>query len=180
MGTMSVLGGGRGRTITSSLMGPGGTERTGRPARSVGGSQHEFEYVEQLDMVTNHALVKNPSTVMLREIYRPKLPGTVVRTSLSWQFCIRYQGSSSSVDKQKKPETNNASSYNSMMMGTYAGAISKTKLRTEADLSPTEGNLVLLEYSEERPPLQLTKAMASKIVTYYRGDKSRCPVSRVS
>ena len=180
LGTMKVLGGGRGRTITSSLMGPGGTERTGRPARSVGGSQHEFEYVEQLDMVTNHALVKNPSTVMLREIYRPKLPGTVVRTSLSWQFCIRYQGSSSSVDKQKKPETNNASSYSSMMMGTYAGAVSKTKLRTEADLSPTEGNLVLLEYSEERPPLQLTKAMASKIVTYYRGDKSRCPVSRVS
>jgi len=177
MGTMSILGGGRGRTITSSLMGPGGTERTGRPSRRIGGSSHEFEYIEQLDMITNHTLVKNPSKVMLREYNRPKLPGTIVRTSLRWQFCIRHFGSSSSADKQKKPEANNASSYQSMMMGTYAGAISKTKLRTEADLTPTEGKLVLFEYCEERPPLQLTKAMASKIITYYRGDKSRCPVS---
>ena len=177
MGTMNVLGGGRGRTITSSLMGPGGTERTGRPCRHVGASSHEFEYIEQLDMITNHTLVKNPSKVTLREYNRPKLPGTIVRTSLRWQFCIRHFGSSSSADKQKKPETNNASSYQAMMMGTYAGAISKTKLRTEADLTPTEGKLVMFEYCEERPPLQLTKAMASKIITYYRGDKSRCPVS---
>lgn len=177
MATMGILGGGRGRTITSSLMGPGGTERTGRPARTFGASQHDFEYIEQLDMIVNHVLVKNPSIVMLREYHRPKLPGTVVRTSLSWQFCIRYLGSSSSGDKQKKPDSNNASSYQAMMMGTYAGAVSKTKLRTEADLSPTEGNLVLFEYSEERPPLQLTKAMASKIITYYRGDKSKCPIS---
>eukprot|EP00536_Pseudo-nitzschia_multiseries_P002842 jgi/Psemu1/322735/estExt_fgenesh1_pg.C_390042 len=177
MGTMSVFGGGRGRTITSSLMGPGGTERTGRPSRHVGASSHEHQYIEQLDMITNHTLVKNPSKVMLREYNRPKLPGTIVQTSLSWQFCIRYLGSSSTADKQKKPETNNASSYHAMMMGTYAGAVSKTKLRNEADLTPTEGKLVLFEYSEERPPLQLTKAMASKIITYYRGDKSRCPVS---
>jgi len=177
MGTMSILGGGRGRTITSSLMGPGGTERTGRPSRHVGATSHEFEYIEQLDMITNHTLVKNPSKIMLREYNRPKLPGTIVRTSLRWQFCIRHLGSSSSADKQKKPETNNSSSYQAMMMGTYAGAISKTKLRIEADLTPTEGKLILLEYSEECPPLQLTKAMASKIVTYYRGDKSRCPVS---
>ncbi len=175
MGTMNVLGGGRGRTITSSLMGPGGTERTGRPSRHVGASSHEFEYIEQLDMITNHTLVKNPSKITLREYNRPKLPGTIVRTSLRWQFCIRH--SSSSADKQKKPEANNASSYQAMMMGTYAGAISKTKLRTEADLTATEGKLVLLEYCEERPPLQLTKAMASKIITYYRGDKSKCPVS---
>ncbi len=175
MGTMNVLGGGRGRTITSSLMGPGGTERTGRPSRHVGASSHEFEYIEQLDMITNHNLVKNPYRVTLREYNRPKLPGTIVRTSLRWQFCIRH--SSSSADKQKKPEANNASSYQAMMMGTYAGAISKTKLRTEADLTATEGKLVVLEYCEERPPLQLTKAMASKIITYYRGDKSKCPVS---
>jgi len=177
MGTMSVLGGGRGRTITSSLMGPGGTERTGRPSRHVGASSHEHEYIEQLDMITNHTLVKNPSNVMMREYNRPKLPGTIVQKSLTWQFCIRYLGSSSMADKQKKPETNNASSYHAMMMGTYAGAVSKTKLRTEADLTPTEGKLVLFEYCEERPPLQLTKGMATKIMTYYRGDKSRCPVS---
>jgi transcription initiation factor TFIID subunit 1 len=64
-----------------------------------------------------------------------------------------------------------------MMMGTHAGAGSKGKLRTEADLSPTEGKLILIEYSEEFPPIQLTKGMATKIVTYYRGDKTRCPVS---
>ncbi|VEU39825.1 unnamed protein product [Pseudo-nitzschia multistriata] len=176
MGTLSLLGRGRGRTITSSLMGPGGTERTGRPARHVGASSHEHEYIEQLEMITNHTLVKNPSKIMLREYNRPKLPGTIVQTSLSWQFCIRYNGPSAA-DKQKKPETNSASSYHSMIMGTYAGAVSKTKLRTEADLTPTEGKLVFFEYCEERPPLQLTKAMASKIITYYRGDKSKCPVS---
>jgi len=63
------------------------------------------------------------------------------------------------------------------MVGTHAGAISKAKLRSEADLSPTEGKLVLLEYSEERPTVQMTKGMASKIVNYYRGDKAHCPVS---
>ena len=51
MGTLG-LGGGKGRTITSSLMGPGGTERTGRVARGVAGgtSAHDAEYVEQLEM----------------------------------------------------------------------------------------------------------------------------------
>ena len=63
------------------------------------------------------------------------------------------------------------------MMGGAPGTLSKTKLRTENDLSPTEGKLILVEYAEERPPIQLTKGMAFKIVNYYRGDKSRCPVS---
>jgi transcription initiation factor TFIID subunit 1 len=63
------------------------------------------------------------------------------------------------------------------MMGTHAGAISKTKLRTEADLSPTEGKLILLEYCEERPIISMSKGMSCKIVNYYRGDKARCPVS---
>jgi len=51
MGTLG-LGGGKGRTVTSSLMGPGGTERTGRVARGVAGgtSAHDAEYVEQLEM----------------------------------------------------------------------------------------------------------------------------------
>jgi hypothetical protein len=70
-----------------------------------------------------------------------------------------------------------SSSYQAIMTGTHPGAVSKAKLRTETDLSPTEGKLVLLEYCEERPPIQLTKGMASKIINYYRGDKSRCPVS---
>jgi hypothetical protein len=177
MGTLDVLDGGRGRTITSSLMGPGGTERTGRPSRNnVGNTSHDTEYVEQLDMVNNHVLVRDLSKVALRQYHRPKLPFSVVRTSLIWQFQIRYIPANN-----KKTTTgtsgDNSSSYQAMMMGTHAGAVSKAKLRTEADLSPTEGNLVMFEYSEERPPVQLTKGMASKIVTYFRGDKARCPVS---
>ena len=178
MGTLNVLGSGRGRTITSSLMGPGGTERTGRPSRHVGANaSHDTEYIDQLDMVTNHVLVRDLSKVTLRQYHRPKLPLAVVRTTLIWQFAIRYLP----MGKKGTPTTgaagDNSSSYQAMMMGTHAGAISKAKLRSESDLSPTEGKLVLLEYSEERPPIQLTKGMASKIVTYYRGDKTRCPVS---
>jgi hypothetical protein len=61
MGTLAAMGGGRGRTITSSLMGPGGTERTGRPSRVMGASaatvNHEAEYVEQLDLVNSVSVV---------------------------------------------------------------------------------------------------------------------------
>lgn len=175
MGTLNVLAGGRGRTITSSLMGPGGTERTGRPSRRIGNASHNTEYVEQLDMVTNHSLFRDLSKVSLRQFHRPRLPWAIVRTSLLWQFGVR-QSSGVSKGGQGTGESN-SSSYQAMVMGTHAGAVSKAKLRNEADLSPTEGKLVLLEYCEERPPIQTTKGMASKIVTYYRGDKSRCPVS---
>lgn len=99
---------------------------------------------------------------------------SVARPGLSWQFQIRY------IPTGKKSETSGqSSSYQSIMMGgANAGTISRERLRTEADLSPTEGNLVLFEYVEERPPLQLTKGMCSKIVNYYRdSDKTRCPVS---
>jgi hypothetical protein len=176
-----AMGGGRGRTITSSLMGPGGTERTGRPSRHVGNVNHDTEYLDQLDMVSTHVLVRDLSKVMLRQYHRPKLPLTIVRTTLIWQFQIRFAPTS----KKGGPPTSgggggdtaNSSSYQAMMMGTHAGAVSKAKLRTESDLSPTEGTLVLFEYSEERPPIQLTKGMAAKIVTYYRGDKAQCPVS---
>jgi len=179
MGTIA-MGGGRGRTITSSLMGPGGTERTGRPSRHMAGGvvAHDTEYVEQLDMIVNHVLARDLSKMQLREFHRPKLPLTVVKPGLAWQFQIRYAPKNS---KKAEGGTGGAagasSSYQSMMMGSHPGAISKTKLRSEADLSPTEGKLILLEFSEESPPLQLSKGMASKIVNYYRGDKSRCPVS---
>jgi hypothetical protein len=53
LGTLA-MGGGRGRTITSSLMGPGGTERTGRPSKHMGSTiNHEAEYVEQLELVNS-------------------------------------------------------------------------------------------------------------------------------
>jgi transcription initiation factor TFIID subunit 1 len=117
-------------------------------------------------------MVRDLSKVMLREFHRPKLPLSVVRLDLAWQFQIRY------VPSGKKTETpGTSSSYQSIMMGGHPGSISKAKLRSESDLSPTEGKLILLEYSEERPPLQLCKGMSSKIVNYYRGDKAHCPVS---
>jgi hypothetical protein len=39
------------------------------------------------------------------------------------------------------------------------------------------GNLVIMEYSEERPLLFMTKGMTCRIVNYYRGDRARCPIS---
>jgi transcription initiation factor TFIID subunit 1 len=172
MGTLS-LGGGKGRTVTSSLMGPGGTERTGRPSRLVGsGLVHDTEYVEQLEMIYNHELIKPElSRIQLRQFHRPRLPLCVVRNDSPWQFQIRYLPST------KKADSNATNASFQALIGSHAGALSQTNIRNEADLSPTEGNLILLEYSEERPLIQLTRGMASKIVNYYRGDRSRCPVS---
>lgn len=178
MGTLA-MGPGKGRTITSSLMGPGGTERTGRPSRHNVGttSAHELEFMEQLDMVSNHSLVRDLGKVALRQYHRPKLPRNLVRSSLQWQFQVRYMGPAG--DKPGAAGSRGGgASYQSIMMGTHPGAMSKAKLRSEADLSPSEGKLVLLEYCEERPPIQLTKGMATKIVNYFRGDKAHCPVSR--
>ena len=45
------------------------------------------------------------------------------------------------------------------------------------DLSPTVGDLLVLEYSEERPPLLMSKGTTARIVNYYRGDRARCPIS---
>ena len=117
MGTLQ-LGGGKGRTITSSLMGPGGTERTGRPSRHQGSSSaHDAEFIEQLDMVYNHVFSKPElSVVELRQYHRPKLPKGFVRRERSWQFQIRYIPSTKKADS-----TSNPSSYQSMMMGSHAG-----------------------------------------------------------
>ena len=45
----------------------------------------------------------------------------------------------------------------------HSGALAKAKFRTEADLSPSEGKLVLFEYCEERPPIQPVKGMRIKV-----------------
>eukprot|EP00547_Thalassionema_nitzschioides_P013865 CAMPEP_0194249996 /NCGR_PEP_ID=MMETSP0158-20130606/21866_1 /TAXON_ID=33649 /ORGANISM="Thalassionema nitzschioides, Strain L26-B" /LENGTH=1592 /DNA_ID=CAMNT_0038986661 /DNA_START=214 /DNA_END=4992 /DNA_ORIENTATION=- len=158
------MGPGKGRTITSSLMGPGGTERTGRPSRASGNTaHHDAEYVEQLALVFNHVLSKSELTVVeQRQFHRPKLPRSFCKP---WQCQIRF------VPNTKKRESATDRTFLSLSTN------QQQRIRTEADLNPTEGNLVLLEYCEERPPIQLTKGMASKIVNYFRGDKSRCPVS---
>lgn len=36
---------------------------------------------------------------------------------------------------------------------------------------------MIMEYSEERPPLLMTKGMTCRIVNYYRGDRAKCPIS---
>jgi hypothetical protein len=147
------LGGGRGRAITSSLMGPGGTERTGRPSRHMVGAFLEAEYLEQLDMVQNHSIVRDLSKVLLRQYHRPKLPLSVVRQDMSWQFQVRYAPT-------KKEST---SAQVTSFISPHSGALAKAKFRTETDLSPSEGKIVVFEYTEERPPIQLIKGMRSKV-----------------
>jgi len=150
-----------------------GTERTGRPSRALASGVHETEYIEQLDLVNSHSLVKGDwSKIVLRQYRRPKLPLSVLRPDTSWQLQIRFIPTGKKTDASGQ-----SSSFQAIMMGTHAGAVSKERLRNEADLSPTEGKLILVEYMEERPPIQLTKGMCSKIVNYYRGDRARCPVS---
>lgn len=173
MGTLA-LGGGKGRTITSSLMGPGGTERTGRPSRHSGSSSaHDAEYVEQLELVFNHTLVKpDLRKTELRQFHRPRLPRSTVRPNRPWQFQMRAFRTNSNKSQKASDGSTVVGSW-----GTHHGASSHGKIRNEADLSPSEGNLIVFEYCEERPPVQLSKGMACRIVNYYRGDKSRCPIS---
>ena len=183
------LGGGTGRAITSSLMGPGGTERTGRPSRQNDSSlAHDATYVEQLDMVNNHTLVKaDLSFGEVRHYHRPLLPRKIFKAGeiMPWQFQVRVVPNANLLTKRKGGRGGSAtgadgslvSSYQNNMINTMPGTLSQTKIRTGADMSPADGALVLIEYSEEKPPLQLTKGMASKIVNYYRGDRAKCPVS---
>lgn len=41
-------------------------------------------------------------------------------------------------------------------------------MRTVADLSAKDGDLILAEYSEEFPPLMMQIGMATKIKSYYK------------
>jgi hypothetical protein len=169
--SVNALRGSTGRAVTSSLMGPGGTERTGRPSRHHGSSQaHDFEYIEQLDMISNHSFVKaDMSPVELRHYCRPLLPRCYFKADniKPWQLKIV-------VAPQKKRSNGKG---NTGYLNVMPGSISQSKIRTLSDLCPSEGHLVVVEYSEEKTPIKLMKGMASKIINYYRGDKSKCPVS---
>ena len=190
-------------------MGPGGTERTGRPSRHENSSSaHDAENVEQLELgkfrkslyyfteiiflfcsiislydkyneyyvVYNHALVKaDPRIPELRQFHRPRLPKMVVNTNHPWKYQLRVFPNLNAAKKKSS-----AGSSNSVVIGSYmnnAQRDANSKIRSATDLSANAGALVLFEYCEERPPVQLSKGMASKIVNYYRGEKSRCPVS---
>jgi transcription initiation factor TFIID subunit 1 len=179
-----AIGAGTGRTITSSLMGPGGTERTGRPNRDIASSAYDNEYIEQLDVVYKHIWIKAGFRLSeLRFFHRPRLPRYMFEsaTVAPWQCQVRISHNSKSFDNRKwKDQRADGStlvtSYQSQFMG-HGGAHHQSRYRNEADLSPTEGLLILLEYSEERPPIQMLKGMASKIINYYRGDRAKCPIS---
>ena len=169
--------GGTGRRVTSSLMGPGGTERSGRPNKQNIAS-HDATYVEQLDFINNHVMVKSFMTFgELRHFHRPILPRKIFKPEriMPWQFQVRIFPSNNLMEKKKgrKVGADGAliSSYQSNL------PIAQKKIRNGSDFSPTEGSLVIIEYSEEIPPIQMTKGMTSKIVNYYRGDRSKCPVS---
>ncbi|KAL7553169.1 hypothetical protein ACHAWF_016414, partial [Thalassiosira exigua] len=190
MSALSLTG--TGRRITSSLMGPGGAERTGRPSRhALGGSSvHDAEYVEQLELAYGHALVKPDLTLSeYRQFHRPRLPLAAVGPHCPWQFQARTATEGKRGARGGKARGGGAGaaggaagadgstvvgSYHAMMSG---GNKAQNKIRNEADLSPAAGDLVVLEYSEERLPLFMTKGTTCRIVNYYRGDRSRCPIS---
>jgi hypothetical protein len=127
--------------------------------------------------VYNHTLVKPDLTLSeYRQFHRPRLPLMVVSPSRPWQFQTRV------ISKKKGTRGNTTAADGSTVVGSYnammnAGAKAQNKIKNEADLSPSFGDLVVLEYSEERPPLSMTKGMTCRIVNYYRGDRARCPIS---
>jgi hypothetical protein len=177
------FGGGTGRRVTSSLMGPGGTERSGRPNKQNIVS-HDATYVEQLDMVMNHQMVKSDlSFSELRHYQRPLLFRKIFRPEniMPWQLQIRVVPDLNLLEKRRNgrgvSDRSMVNTYQNNMISNMPGTLSQTKIRNSADLSPVDGKLIVLEYSEERPPIQMTKGMASKIVNYYRGDRSKCPIS---
>eukprot|EP00816_Leptocylindrus_hargravesii_P003416 CAMPEP_0196808958 /NCGR_PEP_ID=MMETSP1362-20130617/8928_1 /TAXON_ID=163516 /ORGANISM="Leptocylindrus danicus, Strain CCMP1856" /LENGTH=1553 /DNA_ID=CAMNT_0042183479 /DNA_START=42 /DNA_END=4703 /DNA_ORIENTATION=- len=185
------LGAGKGRTITSSLMGPGGTERTGRPTRHMGVSSHyDTELVEHLDIVYNHVFVRpDLRRSEMRQFHRPRLTWQLARANRPWLFQIKasefgsalpgaVNGASGGMSGMGGYMTaHNASMSGNMMNMSMGISPNMSQIRTKADLSPADGQLVLFEYSEERPALILSKGMACKIVNFYRGDPAQCPLS---
>ena len=123
--------------------------------------------------VYNHTLVKPDLTLSeYRQFHRPRLTRFAVQASRPWQFQTRV------ITAEKKPRGAAAGVDGSIVIGSYhammsAGNKAQNKLRNEADLSPSMGDLVVLEYSEERPPLFMTKGTTARIVNYYRGDRAR-------
>lgn len=163
-------------------MGPGGTERTGRPAReNLSSLACDAEYIEQLDLISNHTLVKADLNLSeLRHYFRPLLPKKLLKVGVNNSICqLQFQIKvfHKSLDFKRRRD-GDGSLVSSMMNSSLPSTLSQSKIRSGSDLSPSDGDLVLFEFCEERPPLQLTKGMASKIINYYRGDRSKCPISR--
>ena len=117
-------------------------------------SVHDAEYVEQLELVYNHSLVKPDLTMSeYRQFHRPRLPLKVVSMSCPWQFQARKVVSMLRITKHgvggnKRAQL--ASADGSTIVGSYHAMMSaganrgQSKIRTEADLSPSMGDLVII------------------------------------
>ena len=98
-------------------------------------SAHDAEYVEQLEFVYSHALVKPELTLSeYRQFHRPRLPLHVVSPSRPWQF--------QTVVAQNKKESRGVTTAadGSTMIGSYhammsAGSKAQTKIRNEVCVS---------------------------------------------
>ena len=123
-----------------------------------------------------------------RQFHRPRLPLAAVQPSISWRFQTRVVSAAPGTKRRpghpgpSAPGPGGVGGDGSTVVGSYhamisAGSKAQARIRNEADLSPNSGDIVVLEYSEERPPLVMSKGMTARIVNYYRGDRARCPIS---
>ena len=118
--------------------------------------------------------------VQLRQYHRPRLPRSLVRAERPWQLQINVQPTK--LIKGRNPRGEAVAAVDgSTILGSYHSVMDGSKtsgaIRSESDLSPAEGDIFIVEYCEERPPIILPRGHTIKVVNYYRGDKAKCPVS---
>lgn len=103
-----------------------------------------MHYNTQSDLYSKH----------LRSFHRPKL--TLGQRTKPWKVAVKWGSPSKWGDTNRR----RALEYSNMSI-------------ENADLNVAVGNIILLEYIEENPPLRLNFGMTSKIINYYRAPDSR-------
>jgi hypothetical protein len=98
-----------------------------------------------------------------------------VKKDRVWQ--LKIQNDSSTINTQYSNISNNQNKLSHSHGRRLGSHHPNVKIKLESDLSAAERDLVIIEYCEERLPLQMAKGTGSKIINYDRGDKSRCPIS---
>ena len=183
------LGGGKAFTVTSSIMGEGGQVRTGRTSKSDGFIVDDrVGYVDHQPFAANHNFSKSDlSRSSLRQFHRPRLAKSGVRPDRKWQMCLSKSldefslrggngngngngNGSSTADKQDLNNKPPADSFEDLLGGFDDD--DAQLFRDKKQLHVAQGELVLFEYLEERPPLILNKGMSSNIKNYFRGKVS--------
>ena len=186
--------GASGFKITSSLMGAGGQDREKPKAlRSAGNDPNELdltlEGTQHTDIVDNHTLVRPElRRSEQRMFHRPRLRKSDASPYRRWMFC---SASNSHGKKSSDAILNtedggvfvNPSSTSSFGLAANRQNFTSHKLNItkESQLAvqnvAKDESVVVLEYTEERPPLMLNHGMVSKIVNYYNGPLDTCPIS---